>query len=144
MSPRSEIKVSCRIRKSKHDRFWIKSPKSGQKRVPKIDTEDDKEDDKVDAKDDKKLKTNMNKVSRIIETFEENIKTEKDKTIKIDVDIKKCKAENALAKLMLSGGKSSPSPGKKKRRKRLISTRSHGKSSLLEDWLRKEKIQNQK
>ena len=144
MSPRSEIKVSCRIKKSKHDRFWIKSPKSGRKILPKIDTEDDAEDDKVDAKDDEKSKINMNKVSRLIETFEENIKTEQDKAVKIDVNVKKCKVENALAKLMLSGGKGSPSPGKKKRRKRLLSTKSQGKSSLLEDWLRKEKNQNKK
>ena len=86
----------------------------------------------------------MNKVSRLIETFEENIKTEQDKAVKIDVNVKKRKVENALAKLMLSGGKGSPSPGKKKRRKRLLSTKSQGKSSLLEDWLRKEKNQNKK
>ena len=109
----------------------------------KKDKNDDKNDDEEVDRDDKidksEIKVNKLKVSRIIEAFEDNIKMNKDEVINTDDKVNKRKVENAFSKLMLSGGKGSPSPGKKKRKKRLVSNQSQGKSSLIENWMKKEK-----
>ena len=84
-----------------------------------------------------KLFTNSSKVSSIVAAIENNI-AKYDGAIGVDDKKEKKMVENAFHKLMnaKNRGETTPSPGPKKRRKRLGSNKPHGLKDL-DDWLRK-------
>lgn len=89
----------------------------------------------------RKTATNNSKVGKIIAALENNIEKGADvEGIEVDEKKEKKKVENAFKKLMNANnrGDITPSPGSKKRRKRIGSLKSHG-TMKLDDWLMKEK-----
>ena len=106
------------------------------------DATDDDKDEMVDEVECQKLKLKT-KVTKMIEAYEMNLKLKEslivdDSAHKGDA-YEKAKVENAFERLMASGRRSTPSPGKRKLKKRLDHKQPREQNSLLRFWLGKEK-----
>ena len=132
LSPKSKPSPLSKVKK-------MKKPKN----ISKPDRNDEK--DSIDVvrleNNDRKIEKKSNKVGDIIAAIENKIKKGADvKETYNDEKKVKAKVENAFQKLMDVSirGDTTPSPGIKKRRKRIGSLKSHG-TMKLDEWLKKEK-----
>ena len=105
--------------------------KSGQNQPKKINFSEKNEMEKTAM--------NNSKVSKIVESFEKNIRDYEGDT-GLGMRVEKCKVENAFKKLMNSNarGETTPSPGNRRKKKRLGSTKPLGMMNL-DSWLKREK-----
>ena len=139
-SPRAKIKLSCKVRKCKNDKSWIKSPKSSnkknKKKYDKKNDDTDKETDDPKEVEPKIAHKNRIKVKKMISVFEENIKLSEN-TTRENV-IGKIKLENAYMKMINSSGRNTPSPRKRLKKRRLKSEKSQ--EGCIEAWIKREKM----
>ena len=135
---RGKVKISP---KSKVNKLLISNRVKSCIASPKVNKKDDNDvddDDEIEKGDnlEKRMKV-KNRISSIIGAFEENIQIEKDTPNKVDVDRKK--VVNAFKFMMDSSrGDRTPSPGMKKKKKRLNNKVNLLGANRLERWLKKE------
>ena len=132
LSPKSKSSPLLKVKRIK----MMKRPSNTMKTDPKEPVNVISPENTV-----RKTATNNSKVGKIIAALENNIEKGADvEGIEVDEKKEKKKVENAFKKLMNANnrGDITPSPGSKKRRKRIGSLKSHG-TMKLDDWLMKEK-----